>query len=218
MPPVKPYQKESRSPRERPEQSAHPYSTVERTIGGHTWITENENTKESRTYIHPSGTHSTIHPDGTKIEYIQGKTVMYHKSGLTVSSDENFDLKVSGHGSIQVEGGVHLEVKGNASVAVAGDAVMAVAKNFGVRAENIYMGASGNFNMNVGGDFKADITGKSTVISDGNMTLGTKGDMVRAADGNMSDKAAKVDHNSAGSQTGSQVVTANRNTSGPPTT
>ena len=215
---VTPYPKEKRLPDTKPKQSPYPLSVVKRTIGGHTWITENEKGNESLSYIHPAGSKNIYHPDGSKTEHITGKAIQSYKSGLTVSSDENCDLKITGHGCIQVSGGIHIEVVGDAQIAVSGDAVMAVAKNFAVGAENIYMGARGNMNLNVEGNFSADIKGTSAIVSDGNMTLATKGAMARSADGAVSDKGSVVHHNSSGSQTGSQAVTANRYTAGPPTT
>jgi len=172
---------------------------------------------EYRQTITPTGTSETTYSDGTTVVRRNGKTSVYFKSGAVVTSDENYDVKVSGHGSMQVKGGMHMEIVGDTNIVVNGSATMAVTENFAMAGENVYLGARGNFNINSKGNFQVDAKGTSTIGSDGNMTLATKGSMARSADGDIYDAAATVNHNKPGDPLGTPQVEAKRNTDTPST-
>lgn len=211
---VEAFNDKERNPKQSTQRSQYPRQWILKTPGGVTMLVGNERGKEHIIISHPSGSHVEYHPDGTVTSHNNAEKVDYTKGGVTISVDENNDVKVTGHNKMQVSGGGHIEVAGDAGIVVAGDVMLGGMKNFAMSAKNVYLGARGNFNIASSGDFKIDSKGKSTVISDGDMTLGTKGNMARAADGSVSDKGSSVRHNSSGDQTGSGTVNGNRDSGG----
>lgn len=189
-----------------PEPSKSPLAGVFETPSGHILYLGDERGKETIIISHKSGSHVEFAADGSMRMLVGSDLNQYVKGSVSFTADHNMDIKMDGHGTLQVGGGLKIEVTGDAQISVAGGGSMNFAESLGIQAKNIYIGATGNMNVNVEGNLAMDVKGTSSVTSDGNMLLATGGTMERASSGAMSDKASKIDHNSGGSRTAGQAI------------
>ncbi len=203
--PPKPIDKKRYS-KDATEVSKAPLSGIFETPSGHIVYIGDERGKETIIISHKGGSHVEFTPDGSLRMLIASSLNQYVKGSVAISSDHNIDIKMDGHGTLQVGGGLKIEVTGDAQICVAGGGSINFAESLGIQAKNIYIGATGNMNLNVEGNFETVVKGKSTIVSDGNMLLATGGSMERASSGNMSDKASQIDHNSGGSREASAAI------------
>jgi len=186
--------------------SKAPLSGIFETPSGHVVYIGDERGKETIVISHKAGSHVEFTPDGSMRMMVASSLNQYVKGSIALSSDHNIDIKMDGHGTLQVGGGLKIEVTGDAQISVAGGGSMNFAESLGIQAKNIYIGATGNMNVNVEGNLEMDVRGKSSIVSDGNMLLATGGTMERASSGNMSDKAPQINHNSGGSRPASAAI------------
>ena len=177
--------------------------------GGTIYNMEPGNTSETK--FTNSGTSTTHHRDGGLQQTIVGNATTYAKSGMTFTCDENMDVKVTGHGNLQVQGGVHIAVTGDANIVTTGSVAIGSTGHIGVYAAgNMSIGAGGNMNIKAGGKLSIDAAETATMTSTGDMTLATKSAMHRASSGEMTDTASAVHHNKPGSTSGSTHTTTNQ--------
>jgi len=79
-----------------------------------------EGESETLSVHHSSGGYFEFRSNGTSVQVSPNNHVMYQKGGLTMSVDNNGDVKMSGHGRINIDTDGHFEVAKNASIAVNG--------------------------------------------------------------------------------------------------
>lgn len=138
----------------------YPYNKVMVTEGGHEVHYDDTPGKERIRVAHKDGTYDEISVGGKRVSYTVGQNQQYNKSGLTLTVDENHDVKVSGHQVERIGGGKHSEIAGESSLVVGsginvvclGDAKIAVGGS-------AYIGTSGDINLNSGGSMSMDIAG-----------------------------------------------------------
>ena len=125
-------------------------------IGGHKLTFDSTPGHRVVELVHGSGTSWQIAEDGKETKIVVGNSHQHFKEGVTLSIDQNGDIKIEGHARISVGGGAHIEVKGDASLVVAGDM-------------NQFVG--GNMNLAVNGNYNQQVSGESNMTSGGNMQL-----------------------------------------------
>lgn len=130
----------------------YPYSQVTVTEAGHEVHFDNTPGAERIRIAHRKGTYAEIGPDGKLTVFAVGNRQEYNKGGVTITVDENSDVKIAGHQRICVGGGSHIEVAGDAAVTVGGDSTSVVGGNMKAAvAGDSYIGTGGTMNMNAGG-------------------------------------------------------------------
>jgi len=141
--------------------------------GGHEFHWDNTPGKERIRIAHgPSGSMIEINPDGGRTDYTTGNHQNYHKGGLTVTIDENGDIKISGHKRENTEGGNHSTSKGDTDSVVGGHSTIIVGGNAKIAvAGDVYTGVKGNHNMNVGGNMNMKVAGDTTMETKGTHTI-----------------------------------------------
>lgn len=137
----------------------YPYVQVFETSAGHEVHFDNTPGKERIYIAHSSGTYQEWSADGKVTSYTVGDSKHYGKGGVTMTIDENNDLKISGHNRILVGGGAHIEVAGDAGIAVGGDTMLMSMGNLNAHVNNIYLGAKGNMNFNISGEINMKAAG-----------------------------------------------------------
>ena len=146
----------------------NPWIKCDRTESGHmtVWC----DTKGA-TYVfnaHQSGTYSLVKHDGTSTSVSVGDIEQYGKGGMTLTVDENQDVKLHGHSRLVMGGGSYVEIAGDGAIGVAGDTTVFSKGNMNAHVDNLYFGCKGNAKFNVEGDMLMDVKGsmKSTVGQD----------------------------------------------------
>jgi len=146
----------------------NPEISVRKTESGHiaVWC----DTKGA-TYIfnaHQSGSYTLTKHDGTTSSVSVGDIENYGKGGVTMTVDENNDVKVHGHSRMVMGGGSYVEIAGDGAIGVAGDTTVFSKGNMNAHVDNLYFGCKGNAKFNVEGDMLMDVKGsmKSTVGQD----------------------------------------------------
>lgn len=117
---------------------------------------------------HPDGWFMEVSPGGKKVEMTTGHAQQYHKGGVTMTVDENHDVKVAGHHRLLVGGGRHSEVAGDDESVTGGDSIVIIAGNAKVAvAGDAYMGVKGNYDLNVSGSMNMKVAGTTTMETGG---------------------------------------------------
>lgn len=129
----------------------YPYVQVTETPAGHQWQVDNTPGSERVFFRHKKGTYIEISDDGSSVVFNVGDSKIYNKSGLTLTTDENGDIKIGGHGRLLVGGGLHGEVAGDSGLVIGGDLAIAGMGKVNVRGQSFYFGSDGSLNINVQG-------------------------------------------------------------------
>lgn len=141
----------------------YPMNQVMTTPAGHQIQVDNTPGHE-RIFIQSSGgTFMEWSADGKSQSVVVGDQKTVNKGGVTLTIDENNDVKISGHNRMMVGGGAHIEVAGDAGVMVGGNMAAAVMGALNARCKKAYVGADGDVNMNAGGNINIKAKGKFTV-------------------------------------------------------
>lgn len=158
----------------------YPYNRVTVTESGHMIEMDDTPGHERIRYAHRTGTYWEISPDGRKVELVVANDYRYVKGGLTLTIDNNSDVKIAGNHRLSIGGDAHIEIAGKASVAVSGDAAIAVAGNmativggdaFNKVYGNMTTKVDGMVNAIIGKDLRALIAGKADVNVLGNIKI-----------------------------------------------
>ena len=117
-----------------------------------------ESGKESLILKHSSGSYYEFRGTGSVVHFAANNQLMYQKGGLTMSIDNSGDIKISGHGRINVDHDAHIEVAKNASVAVNGMAEIHSKGHVKFSAADILLSSKGSIVLASGRDIelKAD--------------------------------------------------------------
>lgn len=142
-----------------------PYAhVIWRTQDGSQLLVNEENGKNTILMQHgTSGTYTEINSSGDQVSFTVGHSVSYGKSGVTLTIDNNQDVKLTGHNRLLVGGGSHVEVAGDAGIVVGGDTALVGVGKVNVRASSAYLGADGDISMNAGGNMNIQVAGDMTV-------------------------------------------------------
>jgi hypothetical protein len=167
--------KEDRIEEEGSPQNEYPNQKVWQTQGGIKLVYGDEKGKQFFRLIHPSGTYTEIYPDGKMTTLTVGDAKNYAKGGVTMTIDENGDIKFNGHSKFVVAGGAHIEVAGDAGVAVGGDIAMVGMKSFKMDVQDAYLGVRGNLGISVEGSTAIETKGETMIRSDGDMHIKSSG-------------------------------------------
>ncbi len=150
----------------------YPYNQVIVTESGHEIHLDNTPGAERIRIAHRTGTYVEIGPDGRKVEFTVGNHHQYDKGGVTLTVDENQDVKITGHQRLLVGGGSHIEVRGDANMVVGGSSHSVVGGNLHAAvAGNMYTGVHGNLSTNVRGNHHIIVHGDTTHETRGTHTI-----------------------------------------------
>jgi len=148
-------------------EAKYPLTKVVETESGHISVWSDTTGATYVMHAHQSGSYSLMTHDGKTINFSVGDNQTYGKGGVSVTVDENNDMKIHGHNRVVVGGGSYVEVAGHAGIAVAGDTTLVSKGNFRTHCNEVYIGAKGNLNFNVGGDMKVKVSGQTNLESGG---------------------------------------------------
>lgn len=150
----------------------YPWNQVTVTRSGHEIHYDDTPGKERIRIAHKDGTYMEISPGGKTVSYNVGHHQQYNKGGVTITVDENNDLKISGHQRINVGGGSHISVAGDADVVVGGGMNTVVAGNMHAAvAGKAYLGIKGSADMNIDGDMNMKVGGSTTMETQGDHVI-----------------------------------------------
>lgn len=98
----------------------YPLNRVDITPSGHEVHYDDTPGNRRIRIAHASGSYSEIANDGRLTTVTVGNEHKYCKQGITISIDQNQDIKIGGHSTIKVDGGAHIETKGETRVVMGG--------------------------------------------------------------------------------------------------
>lgn len=110
-----------------------------------------------------SGSYTEINNSGDCISFTVGNKVDYNKSGVTLTVDNNGDMKITGHNRIMVGGGSHFEVAGDAGIVVGGDTAVVGMGKVNARAKSMYLASDGDIAMHASGKMDIQVKGDFTM-------------------------------------------------------
>lgn len=139
--------------------SKYPYCQVFETECGHTVHYDDTPGNERILIAHTTGSYVEMRKDGGVQSFAVGDIKLYGKSGVTISVDENSDVKIQGHSRMLVGGGAHIEVAGDAGIAVGGQTALVGLGAVNVRAKSMHLSTEGDINMNASGNMEIKATG-----------------------------------------------------------
>lgn len=197
----------------------NPWIKCDRTESGHmtVWC----DTKGA-TYVfnaHQSGTYSLVKHDGTSTSVSVGDIEQYGKGGMTLTVDENQDVKLHGHSRLVMGGGSYVEVAGDGAIGVAGETTVFSKGNLNAHMDNMYMGVKGNakfhvdgnMDMQIKGDMTTDVAGDQSTKTGGDQSNDVGGDQSHDVSGDTNLKTgdynikARIDHKGNNDQTGIHI-------------
>lgn len=158
----------------------YPYNKVMVTESGHEIHYDDTPGKERLRFAHKDGSFTEISAGGKRVDFTVGNRQQYDKGGVTITVDENQDVKIHGHNRMLVSGGQHIEVAGDAAITVGGDSTSVVGGNMQTAvagsahilaadsininsAGNMNMDIKGNVNMKAGGNWNTEVAGATTM-------------------------------------------------------
>lgn len=109
---------------------------------------------------------------GSIVEFAANNHLMYQKGGFTMTVDNNGDIRMAGHGRINIDHDAHIEVAKNASIAVNGMTDIHSTGHVKITAADFYFGATkGSIVFNSARDMEFTATkGRMTFHSSGVQT------------------------------------------------
>lgn len=161
-------------------QGKYPMVYSQEYVGGHKLTFDSTPGHRAVEVVHGSGTYWQIAEDGQSTKVTVGNSHEHYKEGVTLSIDQNGDIKISGHARISITGGAHIEVKGDTNLVTTGDM-------------NQFIG--GNMNTVVAGDHNMHVSGSLNQTAGADFTMKSGGTSAMESGGNMSKKAPKIDLN-----------------------
>ena len=145
----------------------YPYNKPYESLTGHRVEFDDTPHGERVFFRHAKGSYVEFSPDGGVNVFAVGDMKMYNKAGVSITSDENGDIKIGGHARLLVGGGAHIEVAGDAGLKVGGDMAASVMGKANIRAKSAYLGTDGDININAGGNMNMKVAGTTTMESGG---------------------------------------------------
>lgn len=156
----------------------YPHNQVTISRSGHEFHVDDTPGAERIRTGHKSGTFFEVSADGKKVELVVADDFKYVKGGLTLTIDNNSDIKIGGHLRLVVEGDLHAEVHGDMSSVVKGDSTVAtLGDSVSMIAGDAYTKVQGSMSTQVNGNLNADISGGCEASIKGDVNLVSKGDV-----------------------------------------
>lgn len=166
----------------------YPYNQVQVTRSGHEIHYDDTPGAERIRFAHKDGSYIEINPGGKVVQFTVGHQQSYNKGGVTLTIDENNDVKIHGHQRLNVSGGSHITVAGDADVVCGGGMNTVVGGDMKAAvAGDGYIGVAGNGNMHINGQMALSV--------EGSMTMDVAGDTTMTTGGTHTIKAGKIDLN-----------------------
>ena len=175
----------------------YPYVQTLQLEGGHQLVFGNRPGNRFIRLAHgKSGSYIEMSENGKMVTHVTGNQQTMNKGGVTLTVEENNDVKIHGHNRVITDGGSHIEVKGDASIATGGQVALLSmgGLNVGVVGD-VYLGSTENLKMNVGGNMDMQIKGNQIMNIGGSQTTTVGGTVVTQSDGNNTTLAPRIDHN-----------------------
>lgn len=149
----------------------YPWNATHVSRSGHEFHIDDTPGNERLRQGHKAGTYWEISPDGRRVTLIVADEYHYVKGGLTLTVDDNYDVKVAGNMRLVIEGDCYTEVHGDMVAAVGGDSTIATV---------------GDSTVATGGDSYAKVQGSMHTSVEGNMNAEVKKDLEASVDGDVS--------------------------------
>lgn len=201
----------------------YPYNSAMVTRAGHEMHWDDTPGHERIRLAHRAGTYFEISEDGRKVELVAGNDYKYTKGGLTLTVDNNGDIKIGGLFRLVIGGDAHLEINGNVTTSIGGSLTAAVNKSAEIHAgesatvtagknitataaENVYVSAGQDLAAVVGGNLTAVVQGDSTELTLGNRNFQVAGEYKVVA------STITLDASGAISTNGNVIITNAANT------
>lgn len=126
----------------------YPLNRAEITPGGHEVHYDDTPGNRRIRIAHASGTYTEMGDDGRTTTVVVGNQHQYVKQGVTISIDQNNDVKIGGHHTLKIDGGAHIEVKGQTNIVMgAGTHTVTTPGDLKIGAKNIEMTAQEEFSI-----------------------------------------------------------------------
>lgn len=182
----------------------YPLNQVTVWPGGHELHIDSTKGKERYRFAHKSGTYTEIYQNGDVTNFVVGHSQTLHKGGVTLSINNNGDVKIGGHNRFVLGAGAHIEVLGNAGIAVAGDTVLAGSGNLKMSVGDMYLGVRGNLDMHVAknttittqGKWDQKTRGNHKQVAGGSSVYKSRGQAQFQSEATTYVKGSEVRHNS----------------------
>lgn len=158
----------------------YPYNAVTVSRSGHEFHVDDTPGHERIRTAHKSGTFFEVSSDGRKVELVVADEHHYVKGGLTLTIDNNGDIKVGGNLRLVVKGDLQAEVHGNmntvvhgdSTVATVGDSVQMVGGDVLTKVDgNMSAKVDGNLNTKVGKDAEIAVGGSVALVAGGDIDM-----------------------------------------------
>ena len=127
---------------------------------GHEFEVDDTKGKERIRIAHKSGSYSEWSADGRKVESVKGHLYQYVQGGMTMTVDNNSDIKFNGN-IRQSSGSKHEEIKGTSSTSVTDEFMLCIQKGASIVVvddlyivcKNLTVETEADCNFKVGGSF-----------------------------------------------------------------
>ena len=163
----------------------YPWTLQTVTRSGHEFTVDDTPDKERLRYAHKSGTYFEMSQDGRKVELVQANDYKYIKGGLTLTIDDNGDIKVGGSVRFVVGGDFYGEIKGNAIAAIGGSLVATVNKDLDAHVgQNATATVGKDLTAVVGRDAATTVGHDMSAFVAGNMSTSVTGESYEVVQGN----------------------------------
>jgi hypothetical protein len=158
----------------------YPFNAVTVSRSGHEFHVDDTPGHERLRQAHKSGTFFEVSADGRKVELVVGDDYKYVKGGLTLTVENNGDIKIAGNLRLVVEGDVQAEVYGNMNTVVSGDSTVATlgdsVQMIGGDAVTKVEGSmtakvDSNLNVKVEKDAEIDVKGDTSIVGGGSIDM-----------------------------------------------
>ncbi len=160
--------------------SEYPYNQTTVSRSGHEKHIDDTPGHERIREGHKSGTYWEVAEDGRRVTLIVGDDYQYVNGGLTLTIDNNGDIKIGGNLRLVVEGDLYAEVdknsyvisKKDSTVVTLGNSVQMIGKDSYTKVKgSMHTSVNGNMNAEVKGSLECGVTGDASIVSKGDIDL-----------------------------------------------
>ena len=165
----------------------YPWNDVSVSRSGHERHVDDTPGQERLREGHAAGGYWEISADGRKVELVVANEYKYIKGGLTLTIDNNGDIKMGGSLRLVIAGDMHAEVNGDLTASVGGSMVAAIDKNLEAHVQKDAVITVGeNMTSTVGKDLSVAVEGNMAAIVNGSSASTIKGESFETVEGNKS--------------------------------
>ena len=179
----------------------YPYNSVSVSRSGHEFHIDDTPGAERIRQAHKSGTYFEISSDGKKVELVVADEYHYIKGGLTLTIENNGDIKVAGNLRLVVQGDLHAEVHGDmnsvvygdSTVATLGDSVQMIGGDSYTKVDGTMSAkVDGNLNVDAGRDAEITVGGDVALVAEGDIDMEGSSIRIDAKEGELTLKGKDV--------------------------